>query len=321
MGQRVSTQKLGAQAGVQEMGNVVDSAAAPELALKTPTTTGQIVKRLVEDPDLFWQHRALTTNLADQALMNATSSEIGRRLVLANNCISGVPTVLGGSRFSHVFELDLSHNDLCGELDLSMMLHLGKLYLSHNPQLKEAPRVSGALRVLHMNHTGMMSGNGISESIRSMTHLEVLHVKGNGLTFLPNWWGEMTSLTELDVSNNALWRLPMSIGDIPKLESFCSRSNPLPAPLRRLVLSGPLINDWVHSTLVVYDVFVTLFLTWQRLRHLSDAELQLIPRPHFGDMPRDLLGVIASFMAAAIRGPRKSARSNCNGKKERKKLV
>ena len=186
-----------------------------------------------KDPDLLFQHQSWTTK---QACVNLLEASVGDRLVLSNNQITAVPSVLIEWRFAHLTELDLSNNCLFGVLDFSGILNLKTLRISNNPDLCVVPIAPRALKQLYLNNSGIESASKM-DNLRLLVNLERLEMKSNQLTTLPNWLAEMIALREMEVSDNALWRLPMSIGEMPNLESFSARGNPLPKPLKRMVLS------------------------------------------------------------------------------------
>lgn len=83
------------------------------------------------------------------------------------------------------------------------------------------------------------SRSQLPSGIRNMTHLQTLSVYGAyGVTFLPQWIGTLTRLTELAISDSPMPSLPQSVTKLHHLTSLdvsCSALAKLPDDIGRLV--------------------------------------------------------------------------------------
>lgn len=205
-------------------------------------------------------------------------------------------------------ELSVPKNALEGgdAMDLRHMVALEKLYVMDNPKLRRLPALPPSLTILHAGNIGLES---LDESIFELTHLRILSLAGNKLVSLPANMSCMKKVQELDLSNNLFWRVPLQLRDmvfLGSMESLFFQGNPLPGPLKRNIVLKHKILEYFDQTVVVYETFLVLFMSWTRLRKNPSPEVDL------GCLPRDCLNVIAGFVASRNTYDEPSASKSTN---------
>ena len=143
---------------------------------------------------------------------------------------------------SHVFQIDLQHNNLVGILPsldaLTNMIH----FEAGGNQLSGAiPQLSGLTALVHFGvHANQLEGE--IPSLSGMTSLAVLSVHDNQLTGTIPELGGLTNLHIFYVHNNMLTGNMPSLDGLGALESFNVSNNklngPVPAPTTSLMPGG-----------------------------------------------------------------------------------
>jgi Leucine-rich repeat (LRR) protein len=136
-----------------------------------------------------------------------------------------------------IFFPDLSRNRFLDlPEDVINMIFLEQLHLYHNT-IKVVPQSIRSLTSLTFLD---LRSNQLVCLPREICFLpiQILLVSNNKLIQLPDEFGRMTELTELDASSNQLSHLPTRLCELTKLRSLCLRSNQinfLPKGLQYLI--------------------------------------------------------------------------------------
>ena len=152
----------------------------------------------------------------------------------------------------NVWKLDLSFNDLKGEIPYSIdnLTYLALLYLDHNVH------ITGRIPV----------------TIGNLFWLQELNLHGNELQgALPNSIGLLTNLKYLDLSHNYLESIPDTIVNLTKLEKLylydCVISGPIPETIKNLTLLRELLLENNKFSGSIPDMF-------ENMSDLEDLHLQ-----------------------------------------------
>ncbi|RXH81560.1 hypothetical protein DVH24_034981 [Malus domestica] len=147
-----------------------------------------------------------------------------------NTCVNqfhgNVPSHL---KFPNLDAVDLSHNQLEGQLPLWWSTHALYLYLESNlfsgPITSNIDQMMPNLQelLLHENH---LNGT-IPPSICNMQHLRILSLRSNQFSReLPNAWSVESNMVFLDVDQNNLFgKIPTSLGVLSSLEILKLNNN------------------------------------------------------------------------------------------------
>jgi Leucine-rich repeat (LRR) protein len=152
------------------------------------------------------------------------------------------PVHIAEDRISRAFKtraasLDLSDLDLeylpdsIGALPELRELHVGRtLGLHYGSSLRAlTPAIAGARRLevldLKCNHL-----TELPEEIGELTHLRTLELGGNEIEFLPESLGQLAELECLDLAANFLTQLPASLRRLPALRALYLHGNSLDIP-------------------------------------------------------------------------------------------
>jgi len=130
-------------------------------------------------------------------------------LNLSGNVLSGaIPSLIGD--FSRLMSLDLSDNDLSGEVHLGLFTNISRLAclkLSKNKLYGEV--LSGNsnflnIKRVHLDNNNFTGKIGIKSSGNEFESLNLLDISNNFFTgMIPDWIGNISSLSELVVRNNS----------------------------------------------------------------------------------------------------------------------
>lgn len=148
-------------------------------------------------------------------------------LDLSQDGLTGVaPASLG--KLTAMVALVLDENKLEDfEADLSGMVSLETLYLSHFPRLTQVPNgitLLSGLRMLGLENCGLID---IPAELANLTGLERLNLGFNVLTSLPKELGQLTALDELLLNDNQLTNLPAELGNLMALQELSLKNNQL----------------------------------------------------------------------------------------------
>ncbi|GAV65636.1 LRR_1 domain-containing protein/Pkinase_Tyr domain-containing protein/LRRNT_2 domain-containing protein/LRR_8 domain-containing protein [Cephalotus follicularis] len=152
-------------------------------------------------------------------------------LKLSNNRFSGlVPNNLLKGDTLLLTELDLSANNLSGEISMIMSTTLQVLNLSSNGLMGELPLLTGSCTVLDLSNN-QLGGN--LTSILKWEKIGYLDLSQNRLTgSIPDVTPQFLRLNYLNLSHNSLdGSLPKAIAQYPKLRVLDLSSNKLDGPL------------------------------------------------------------------------------------------
>ncbi len=191
-------------------------------------------------PDSLGQLTKLKTLLLCGNQLSALPESLGQltRLVcflVEDNQISELPPFLRSLR--NLEDLRVSNNPLrtipewIGELKNLQLLEIA------NNSLTELPVSISELTLLHDLYLGDLATKGLREGrntfsscpecLRSLRGLKVLWLNGCSLKIVPDWICELAELHSLNLEDNQLTDLPMSMRNLPKLLSVYFDRNPL----------------------------------------------------------------------------------------------
>ncbi|XP_038154024.1 fibromodulin a [Cyprinodon tularosa] len=130
-------------------------------------------------------------------------------LYLQNNAISAVPNLALVNATNLVWLL-LHHNQLTSEAigmkAFSKLEGLERLFLHHNNLTSIPPNLPRSLRDLKINHNRIEKV--LPTDLEGMDNLTILHLHDNAVTDLGTSLKSLKSLTQLDMSNNKLIKVP-----------------------------------------------------------------------------------------------------------------
>ncbi|XP_049534990.1 leucine-rich repeat and calponin homology domain-containing protein isoform X2 [Anopheles darlingi] len=153
-------------------------------------------------------------------------AHLSGELKLSGRKLKDFPKAAGKYNLSDTVIADLSRNRFC-ELpeDITCLAFLERLLVYHNT-IRSVPET---IRGLHSLTYLDLRNNQLSVLPREVCTLplQVLLVSNNRLTTLPDEFGRMEKLTELDAACNQITHLPGRMGDLRHLRSLNLRSNQL----------------------------------------------------------------------------------------------
>uniref|UniRef100_A0A8W7K810 Calponin-homology (CH) domain-containing protein n=1 Tax=Anopheles albimanus TaxID=7167 RepID=A0A8W7K810_ANOAL len=153
-------------------------------------------------------------------------AHLSGELKLSGRKLKDFPKAAGKYNLSDTVIADLSRNRFC-ELpeDITCLPFLERLLVYHNT-IRSVPET---IRGLHSLTYLDLRNNQLSVLPREVCTLplQVLLVSNNRLTTLPDEFGRMEKLTELDAACNQITHLPGRMGDLRNLRSLNLRSNQL----------------------------------------------------------------------------------------------
>ncbi|XP_050099114.1 leucine-rich repeat and calponin homology domain-containing protein isoform X2 [Anopheles aquasalis] len=153
-------------------------------------------------------------------------AHLSGELKLSGRKLKDFPKAAGKYNLSDTVIADLSRNRFC-ELpeDITCLAFLERLLVYHNT-IRSVPET---IRGLHSLTYLDLRNNQLSVLPREVCTLplQVLLVSNNRLTTLPDEFGRMEKLTELDAACNQITHLPGRMGDLRNLRSLNLRSNQL----------------------------------------------------------------------------------------------
>ena len=108
------------------------------------------------------------------------------------------------------------------------MLLKGRLRtFARQPRADESARVAGEPDRPHQPRPERQPADELPEWLGNLTALTSLDLSGNRLTELPEWLGNLTALTSLDLSGNGLTSLPEWLGNLTALTRLDLSGNQL----------------------------------------------------------------------------------------------
>jgi len=226
--------------------------------------------------DRITELKVLNSNL-NEKLFCVHYVKMLKNLVLKNCGLTLMPDL---SDLSHLVSLDLSNNNLSGEVIMPLISDIETINLSNNKitsisnpdEFKFSYNKLCLLNLAnneieYIDDTGLLkkletlnlSGNKIDVSyLTSLSNLKNLSINDNDLSFLDERIAKLTSLETLDLTSNNLNHLPESVVDLSNLKTillYNNNINYLPRTmihmggLRLVNIDYSLLNDPVISKL------------------------------------------------------------------------
>ena len=109
---------------------------------------------------------------------------------------------------------------------LGELVQLEKLELRGN-YLRKFPTIIRQLTNLEIISFGFNNYDDIPIWFRKLYYFSI--IKSNLITSIPNWIGQLSNLSSLDIADNKLSALPDGIGQLSKLSSLSIHNNQLTA--------------------------------------------------------------------------------------------
>ena len=226
----------------------------------------------------LWR-KDLTTEEMEEALRK--SNFRGQNLKLSYNKMQQIPTPV--FRMECLRELSLQDNCLTSLPSLVGLRGLRKLYISNNPELRKIPKLPPCLSHLYASNIGLEE----IPVVCSNANLTYLSLFGNRIKTIPAFLAECVALVELDLSQNLLWRVPLAMRNLVRLDCLFLRKNQLPAAMNRNIVAQGKIQHFFEVVVKCFETFYVMFMCWSRLRNEPREQYGL------GDLPRDLLWIIS----------------------------
>jgi len=226
---------------------------------------------------------SLETNLLTELPDSFGQLTMLERLTLSINNLKELPANF--HQLKNLLYLDVSNNQLEKlPAQFSQLVKLQTLFLSSN-KLKDLPLDFGNLENLcYLYASSNALTKTLTESFGNLTSIKEVDLSNNNLNSLPSTFGKLDTLQTLNLSSNKIQSLPYTFGNLDSLRYFYASSNAFGKTLAESVGNLKSIQE-INLSNNKIDSLPTTFGNLDTLQILNLSSNNLIALPiNFGEL-------------------------------------